>query len=378
MTTIYLIRHAEAEGNLYRRIQGWYNSLITENGFRQIQALEERFRDIPIDAVYSSDLYRTMTTAQAICKPKGLPLVTDPGLREIHLGDWEDETWGYVRHFDEKEMLRFNRSDYTWRAPNGENLLEVGNRLLETICRLAINHPDQTIAMFSHSAAIRQALTQIKGLAPEHWDEVGHGDNTAVTKLIFDDYDLSIEYESDSSHLPSDLSTLAKQAWWRKDNLQHRDISLWFRPADWAADREFYLAVRQERWAAAHPHGPAFDPEDCQREARLRLEHQPRALTIAMAGDQPIGVLELDEHWLARDGIGYLPFCATIPEFRPLGLEIQLIGEAVSFYRPLGRDRLRLCCSPAEEEARRYFTAFGFSPAPDAPELLEKYIGFDR
>ena len=30
MTTIYLIRHAEAEGNLYRRVHGWYDSLITE------------------------------------------------------------------------------------------------------------------------------------------------------------------------------------------------------------------------------------------------------------------------------------------------------------------------------------------------------------
>ena len=32
MTTIYLIRHAEAEGNLYRRAHGWYNSTITDRG----------------------------------------------------------------------------------------------------------------------------------------------------------------------------------------------------------------------------------------------------------------------------------------------------------------------------------------------------------
>ena len=51
MTTLYLIRHAEAEGNLYRRIHGQYNSLITDNGYRQIQALQERFADVPIDAV---------------------------------------------------------------------------------------------------------------------------------------------------------------------------------------------------------------------------------------------------------------------------------------------------------------------------------------
>ena len=51
MTTIYLIRHAEAEGNLYRRIHGWYDSLITKNGERQIQALQQRFDSVPIDAV---------------------------------------------------------------------------------------------------------------------------------------------------------------------------------------------------------------------------------------------------------------------------------------------------------------------------------------
>ena len=71
MTTLYLIRHAEAEGNLYRRIHGQYNSLITDNGYRQIQALQERFADVPVDAVYSSDLFRTMTTARAIYVSQG-------------------------------------------------------------------------------------------------------------------------------------------------------------------------------------------------------------------------------------------------------------------------------------------------------------------
>ena len=58
MTTIYLIRHAEAEGNLYRIAQGQANSSITDRGERQIQALARRFADIPIDAVYDNDLYR--------------------------------------------------------------------------------------------------------------------------------------------------------------------------------------------------------------------------------------------------------------------------------------------------------------------------------
>ena len=116
MTTVYLVRHAEAEGNLYRRVHGWYNSLITDNGYRQIAALRGRFADIHIDAVYSSDLFRTMTTAKAVYLSHGLELHTDPGLREISLGAWEDKPWGEVYHFDGDRIALFNRSDPTWQA----------------------------------------------------------------------------------------------------------------------------------------------------------------------------------------------------------------------------------------------------------------------
>ena len=58
MTSIYLIRHAEAEGNLFRRAQGHWNGKITARGKLQIDALAERFKDTRLDAVYSSDLDR--------------------------------------------------------------------------------------------------------------------------------------------------------------------------------------------------------------------------------------------------------------------------------------------------------------------------------
>ena len=86
MTTVYFVRHAEAEGNTYRRMHGQYNSLITENGVRQIEALRARFEDIPVDACYASDLYRTCRTAQAVYIPKGLPLHPDRRFRETSVG----------------------------------------------------------------------------------------------------------------------------------------------------------------------------------------------------------------------------------------------------------------------------------------------------
>ena len=155
MTTVYMVRHAEAEGNLYRRVHGWYNSLITDNGYRQIAALRGRFADIHIDAVYSSDLFRTMTTAKAVYLSHGLELHTDPGLREISLGAWEDKPWGELERCDAMNLIRFNHSSPDFRVEGGETFAQVQARLKGTVLRLAAAHPGQTIALFSHGTAIR-------------------------------------------------------------------------------------------------------------------------------------------------------------------------------------------------------------------------------
>ena len=108
MTTIYLIRHAEADGNLYRRAHGWYDSVITDRGYRQIAALAKRFASTHFDAVCSSDRRRTMTTALSVYKTHGLPLVTTPRVREIGIGVWEDHPWAELERTDGEQLERFN------------------------------------------------------------------------------------------------------------------------------------------------------------------------------------------------------------------------------------------------------------------------------
>ena len=55
-------------------------------------------------------------------------------------------------------------------------------------------------------------------------DEVPWGDNTCVTRVDFDDrFKHKIVYMNDTSHLPEELSTLAKQNWWRKDGSKEEE-----------------------------------------------------------------------------------------------------------------------------------------------------------
>lgn len=44
MTSIYLVRHCQAQGNVNRVFQGRIDSEISEEGRRQLDRLAERFR----------------------------------------------------------------------------------------------------------------------------------------------------------------------------------------------------------------------------------------------------------------------------------------------------------------------------------------------
>lgn len=384
MTKIYLIRHAEAEGNLYRRIHGWYDALVTDNGYQQIEALKQRFADIHIDAVYSSDLYRTRTTARAIYEPKGLELHTDPGLREMNLGDWEDHTWGEMRHYNGAELDRFNVSDPTWQAPNGESFGMLGERMERTVRRIAQKHPGQTIALFSHGMAIRQLTANVKGLRPEDWKELRHSDNTAVTCLTFDGERLELVFEGDGSHLDPEISTFARQSWWRKEGGRSEDVNLWFRPLDMEREETMYLEARREAWHTIHGDNPAFDGEGYLRDARLHLSHSPWGVSVAMMGEEVAGLVQLDPERYAADNAGYIPLCYVMPQLRTKGLGAQLIGHAVSHFRPMGRDKLRLRCAPYNHHAQHVYAQLGFVKIGEEQgsrvplDILEKYIGYER
>ena len=96
------------------------------------------------------------------------------------------------------------------------------------------------------------------------------------------------------------------------------------------------------------------------------------------------GLIQLDPERYAKDGAGYIPFCYIVPQLRAQGLGVQLIGQAVSFYRPLGRQYLRLRCASYNTPAQHFYQRYGFYKIGEEQgsrvplDILEKYIGYDR
>lgn len=383
MTKVYLVRHAEAEGNIYRRFHGWYNSLITDNGYRQIAALAKRFEGERIDAVYSSNLFRTMTTAGAVYKSRGLELNTDPGLREIGGGVWEDKPWGQLRYDDRSSLESFNVGDLSWQVEGSETYGELQNRVCGTILKLAAAHEGQTIALFSHGTAIRSAIARFSGLPAEEIDKVPHGDNTCVACLNIENGQVEIVYYNDNSHL-GELSTLAKQSWWKKKgSANYGEMNLWFRPMDFSVESDLYCEMRREAWKTVHGTLNGFDEKGFLLEAKAQSREEPHSIVVAMQEDKPAGLLQVNLHRDAEQGVGDVPFYYLTPEARHRGLGVQLLGEAISIFRPLGRDKIRLRCARNNEVAQHFYRKFGFVTVGEEQgaygplDVLEKYIGYE-
>lgn len=381
MTTLYIIRHAEAEGNLYRRIHGWYNSLITENGYRQIAALAARFRDVPIGAVYSSDLFRTMTTARAVYETHGLALRTRSDLREISMGAWEDRTWGEVSRFDREQYTRYSHCDPRWKNRGGESRQEARARIVGAVRDIAARHPGETVAVFSHGDIIRCLQAEVDGLPVEEMLSLGHCDNTGVTGLRAEGERLEILFRNDNSHLSDEISTLARQRWWKDQKNAVADANFWFRPLE-QGDGALFCALHRETWTGLYGAERGYDERAFFRDALERTAQDSHTASVAMLGDRPAGVVELDLERDREAGAGHIRFLALTPEHRKRGLAPQLLGQAVSRFRTMGRDRLRLLCAPENAAAQRFYARHGFRKIGEQPghlgplDQMEKDISY--
>ena len=211
MTRVYIIRHAQAEGNFLHQAQGHTDGGVTEMGMRQIKALEERFADIPVDACYASDLLRTRLTAEAIYVPKGLPLHTNACFREYNMGIWERRTWDDIFENDRENSDNFNWHLEKFSVPGGETAQMVLDRFIPALRGICAEHDGQTIAVFSHGAAMRTVITVLGGGKLEDVGKVDYCDNTAVSLLECEDGQFRVIFRDDNSHLTkAGLSTRPK------------------------------------------------------------------------------------------------------------------------------------------------------------------------
>src|SRR5690349_18841991 len=124
--------------------------------------MSARLADLPIDAVYTSPLERTVETAQAIAAPRGLPLRLIEGLGEVKYGEWQGAELKELYKHELWPGVQFYPSGT--RFPNGETLGEAQMRMVATLDTLRSQHPNGIIAVVSHADIIKLAIAYYIGI----------------------------------------------------------------------------------------------------------------------------------------------------------------------------------------------------------------------
>ena len=84
------------------------------------------------------------------------------------------------------------------RTPRtGEHLPDVRERMIGALREIAEAHPNGTAAVFSHGMAIRLTVGTLQGLSLHEIDGTGHAENTAVSRLEYENGAFRVAYRDD-------------------------------------------------------------------------------------------------------------------------------------------------------------------------------------
>jgi broad specificity phosphatase PhoE len=183
---LYIVRHGETYLNRYKKLQGWSDSPLTEEG--KVIAIEagKRLADIPFQRVYTSDLGRTIETAEIMLGQnhtgQHVELYKRRAFREVFFGSFEGDVianaWrmiaqengyelkdsnvkGLFQGHSTDEILNFiKKADPLNHAENSEELwarIETGlNEIVDTDS----HRSDENILLVTHGVVIRKILGQ--------------------------------------------------------------------------------------------------------------------------------------------------------------------------------------------------------------------------
>lgn len=186
MLNVYLLRHGETEWNADgNRYCGRTDIGLTEKGIGQAQLAADQLKNIPLDAVYCSPLYRARYTAELA--GGGRKVIADKRLIEADFGGWEGKT--------KEEFIAENPKLWSdWCADpavskaggTGETALQVVHRVNDFYEWALKKHPSGNILVTAHNGVNRFFLAYKLGMQLKHYRRIVQ-ENSSITLFSLDD-----------------------------------------------------------------------------------------------------------------------------------------------------------------------------------------------
>ncbi len=163
--TLYFLRHGQTTLSREDNFCGsGLDPELTREGLEMAQAFAAAYRDKQWTAIFSSTLWRSITTAQPLCDALRLAMQPRPELNEIAYGKWEGLSKERVEKEYHDDYISW-LADPAWHPPTGGELaVMIARRGLQVIEEIKQRYPDGNILVVSHKATIRIILCSLLGI----------------------------------------------------------------------------------------------------------------------------------------------------------------------------------------------------------------------
>lgn len=178
---IYLVRHGQTLFNQQKKVQGWCDSPLTQDGIQQAVAVSKTLQSISFEYAYSSTSERAMDTMHYILQDRSVPHAYVKGLKELNFGSLEGEKEADV--FTDISVYEKGFEMY-----GGETLPTCNQRFMACLETIAKSHVGNVLVV-AHGGVIMSVLNYLdEAQFMKNMQEVGDVENCSVTILEYTDH----------------------------------------------------------------------------------------------------------------------------------------------------------------------------------------------
>ncbi|MDO8731139.1 MAG: histidine phosphatase family protein [Actinomycetota bacterium] len=165
MTTLILVRHGRTPANREGILAGWTPGVhLDEVGIEQSAKAAQRLIGLPIKAVVSSPLDRTLETAQTIIGDSGIELQIDERIGECRYGDWTGRPLSELAKEPMWKVVQSQPSAAVFPGPEGESITQMAHRAIESVHHWNSHlGADGMYVMVSHGDVIKAIVSDALG-----------------------------------------------------------------------------------------------------------------------------------------------------------------------------------------------------------------------
>lgn len=192
MKNLYFIRHGQTEWNAIMRMQGQWNSDLSDLGRKQADVNGQFLKSQRIEKLFVSPLDRTRQTAEIVNQHLNVPMTFDDRIMEWDTGDWSGHLYADVKVKWKKEWEALEADRFNYRGPNCENYPDMIARSTPFLEEL---HNDQAdnIGIVSHGLIGRVMVSTLLGFN-EHETLAFHQGNDVIYRVTISGESIGVDH----------------------------------------------------------------------------------------------------------------------------------------------------------------------------------------